>query len=153
FNEVIMSIFIILFATAVIIIFFYLALARGSQNRKEIDEIERAEKGLAPEEKTSEEETSSGFSLKTIGLGKEGNKNAVGRTLKQLGAVVILGGTLISLCTAAKAPDGLFSGQYEFSLLMFFTCELISLAGGFLFIGMGEIIGLLDSINKALHKR
>ncbi|MCD8239752.1 MAG: hypothetical protein LUC92_10560 [Clostridiales bacterium] len=77
----------------------------------------------------------------------------MGRTLKQLGAVVILGGTLISLCTAANAPDGLFSGQYEFSLLMFFTYELVSLAGGFLFIGMGEIIGLLDSINNALRGR
>ncbi|MCD7854614.1 MAG: hypothetical protein LUG66_03250 [Clostridiales bacterium] len=64
----------------------------------------------------------------------------------------LFAGTIISFCFAQTETTDLLSMQFGFSFLLFFTCELITCAAGFLFISLGEIIKLLDDISKNLER-
>ncbi|MCD8158446.1 MAG: hypothetical protein LUD77_06010 [Clostridiales bacterium] len=144
-----MNIFVTLFAVFVIIIFFALAVKKGSQNREEISKIEKAERQAAG---ISEDEEENETGEKQSGLIGSVNsiKNTAGRTLKQFGIIIMIAGTIISLCLAKTETEDL---KYGFSFLIFFTYLFMYCAAGFFFIGMGEIVRLLDNINKKLRNR
>lgn len=139
-----MRLFVMLFALAAIIMFFALALKRGTENRKDIMEIEKKERKTTGE--NAEEEPTIGSSSFT------GIKNTIGKTLKCLGIIILFAGTIIGLCLAQTETADFYSIQFGFSFLLFFTCELITCAAGFLFIGLGEIIKLLTDISISLRK-
>ncbi len=142
-----MRLFVMLFALAAIIMFFALALKRGTENRKDIMEIEKKERRTTGETGENAEEEPS------VGLGSFSSiKNTVGKTLKCLGIIILFAGTIISLCLAQTENADFYSIQFGFSFLLFFTCELITCAAGFLFIGLGEIIKLLTDISISLRK-
>ena len=75
----------------------------------------------------------------------ERGKNTIGKIIKCCGILIIILGTFYSIMLA---NDGKY--EYHFSFLLFIIPEIISCISGLLFIGLSEIIQLLDDIKSSL---
>ncbi len=147
-----MRLFAIIFAVFAIIMLFSLALMRGSQNRMDMTEIENSEKKNTLKDISEESEESELTEQHFIKSEMNSNKNIIGSLLKHIGTIIFFIGTIISFLTAKSDTANYYAPQYGFSFLTFITYELIFCAVGFLFIGLSEIIRLLDNINRQLRE-
>ncbi len=145
-------IFVIVFALFAIMIFFVLAFKQGTRNRRDMEEIEKAELREISGGSEGEPAAEGGGVLGRAGsLNKI--KSSVGIMLKVFGTAVLIAGTIISFCRAQTTDPNLYLSQSDFPFLLFFTYELTVCCAGFLFIGLGEIIRLLENINRRLNSR
>jgi hypothetical protein len=73
------------------------------------------------------------------------NENTVGGILKVIGILILVVGTIASIFVAGG--DG---SRYEFSFIRFIIPEAVSIVSGMVFIGVAEIIKLLQEIRNKL---
>ena len=75
----------------------------------------------------------------------DGNENGIAKAIKIMASIILILGSIGSFAMAINY------GKSNFSFEDFIVPETVTIVSGFIFLGLGEVVALLQSINNKLR--